>query len=92
MGSQGASPVIARTNRLGRSSHTLRGKDLGAGPKLGDHELSCLGGIAGNHGGDAENPVATELDLIATHIRLSGRQRSTALQCADAVNTRFGAG
>jgi L-rhamnose isomerase len=92
MRAQGTSPAIPRLDRLDRSSHTLGGKDFRAGPELSDHELSCLGGIAGNHGGDAENPVATELDLIATHIRLSGRQRSTALQCADAVNTRFGAG
>jgi hypothetical protein len=32
-----------------------------------------LGGIAGNYGGDAENPVASELDLIGAHGALRGK-------------------
>ncbi len=72
LGTQGTSPAITRIDRLGRSSHALRGKHFGTGPELGDHELSCLGGIAGNHRGDAENPVATELDC---HSALQNRPR-----------------
>ena len=36
--------------------------------------------------------LRSQLDLIATHVRLSGRRVSTAFQCAAAVNTRIGAG
>ncbi len=73
MRAQGTTPAITRIDRLGRSSHTLRGKHFGPGPELDDHELSCLGGIAGNYGGDAENPVASELDLIGAHGALRGK-------------------